>query len=213
MKVATKLSLEFMPLFLFFVASAVWDGDFMRPTAVLVVMTAVSLAVTWWVFHQPALMALINAVTGMIAGSATLISHEESFVMMKPTLIGGIYALILLTALLTNKPLFRALLGKTIHLTEDGWRLLTWLWLYYFIFISVLNEYVRMNFDFTDWAFFKVAILVPLTVLYALPQIKLLKKYKPIEEMRAHKCKTQSASSKAKSKINIDSDALREPVS
>ncbi len=213
MKVATKLFLEFMPLFLFFIASALWDGDFMRPTAVLVVMTAVSLAVTWWAFHQPALMALINAVTGMIAGSATLISHEESFVMMKPTLIGGIYALILLTALLTNKPLFRALLGKTIHLTEEGWRLLTWLWLYYFVFISVLNEYVRLYFEFSDWAFFKVAILVPLTVLYALPQIKLLKKYKPAENASAPKYKTRPSSSTVKSHVRMDRDALREPVS
>lgn len=213
MKVAIKLFLEFMPLFLFFVASAVWDGDFMRPTAVLVVMTAVSLAVTWWAFHQPALMALINAVTGMIAGSATLISHEESFVMMKPTLIGGIYALILLVALITNKPLFRALLGRTIHLTEEGWRVLTWLWLFYFVFISVLNEYVRFYYDFPEWAFFKVVILVPLTVLYALPQIKLLQKYKPAEEAHAPKYQTRPVSSTAKSRVRMDSDALREPVS
>jgi intracellular septation protein len=169
--------------------------------------------VTWWAYHQPALMALINAATGIVAGSATLISHEESFVMMKPTIIGGIYALILLVALLTHKPLFRALLGRTIHLTEEGWRVLTWLWLFYFIFISGLNEYVRLYYDFADWAFFKVAILVPLTVLYALPQIKLLQRYKPKEEASAPKYKTKSASSNAKSQININNNALREPVS
>jgi hypothetical protein len=76
-----------------------------------------------------------------------------------------------------------------------------------------LNEYVRLSFDFSDWAFFKVAILVPLTVLYALPQIKLLKKYKPAEAAPAPKYNTRPASSTAKSDVRMDSDALREPVS
>ncbi|MEJ2125528.1 MAG: septation protein IspZ [Alphaproteobacteria bacterium] len=215
MKVVSKLSLEFMPLFLFFVASAVWEGDFMRPTAVLVIMTAVALAVTWWAFHQPALMAIINAVTGMIAGGATLIFHEDTFVMMKPTFIGGIYAAILLAALLTNKPLFRALLGRTIHLTEEGWRVLTWLWLFYFVFITVLNEYVRVNYGFEEWAFFKVAILAPLTVLYAIPQRQLLKKYKPVEEeVVSHTAApVRSASPKTEHNSNASLSALREPVS
>jgi intracellular septation protein len=178
MKLFSKLSLEFAPLVLFFVASAVWDGDFIRPTAVLVVSTAVSLAVMWYFFHQPALMAIINAATGILAGSATLISHEKAYVMMKPTIIGGVYATILMIGLLLNRPLFRTLLGKTLHLTDEGWRVLTWLWFGYFVFISIMNEYVRTHLGFTEWAYFKVFVLVPLTVVYALPQIYLLKRYR-----------------------------------
>jgi intracellular septation protein len=83
-----------------------------------------------------------------------------------------------MTGLLLNKPLFRALLGKTLHLTDDGWRVLTWLWFGYFVFITIMNEYVRTHFSFTHWAYFKVGVLVPLTIAYALPQIYLLKRYR-----------------------------------
>ena len=106
------------------------------------------------------------------------------------------------------------LLGRTLHLTEEGWRVMTWLWLFYFIFVSGLNEYVRLNFEFSEWAFFKVAILVPLTLFYALLQIGLLKRYKPQEDAPNSSSSTsaQTTSTSSKSQPRADSDALREPV-
>jgi intracellular septation protein len=183
MKLLTKLIFEFSPLVLFFLSSAIWEGDFIRPTSVLVVATAFSLVLTWWAFHQPALMAIINAMTGIIAGSITLIANDPMYVQMKPTIIGGTYGVIVLIGLLLNKPLFKVLLGGTIHLTEQGWRVLSWMWIFYFAFITVLNEYVWRHYTFYEWAFFKIAVLVPLTVVYALPQIIILKKYRlPVTE-------------------------------
>jgi intracellular septation protein len=130
------------------------------------------------VLHQPALMAIINALTAIIAGSITLILNDPMYVQMKPTIIGGTYGLIVLTGLLLDKPLFRKLLGGTIHLTPAGWRVLSWMWFFYFAFITVVNEYVWRHYTFNEWAFFKIAILVPLTVVYALPQMLILRKYR-----------------------------------
>jgi intracellular septation protein len=177
-KLVTKLAFEFTPLALFFVASAVWEPDFYRPTTVLVVTTALSLFFMWRLYKQLALMALISGVTGIIAGSITLISGQEKYVEMKPTVISLVFAAILLTGALTKKPLFRMMLGRTIHMTEEGWRILTWLWFFYFMFIVGFNEYVRTHYDFGDWAFFKVFVLMPLTILYALPQVHFLKKHR-----------------------------------
>lgn len=178
MKLATKLIFEFAPLVLFFLASAVWEDDFMKPTTVLVASTVVSLVLTWRVFRQPALMAIINAVTGIVAGSITLILEEPMYVQLKPTIIGGTYGIIIMLGLLLSKPLFKALLGKQIHLNEQGWRVLSWMWVFYFVLITAMNEYVRHYYSFHEWATFKIAVLVPLTVIYALPQIWILKKYR-----------------------------------
>ncbi len=178
MKLLTKLIFEFSPLVLFFLASAVWQDDFIRPTTILVVSTAFALLLTWWVLHQPALMAIINAMTGIIAGSITLIVNDPMYVQMKPTIIGGTYGIIVLLGLILDKPLFRKLLGGTIHLTPQGWRVLSWMWFFYFAFITVLNEYVWRHYTFHEWAFFKIAVLVPLTVVYALPQVLILRKYR-----------------------------------
>lgn len=92
MRLLIKLIFEFTPLFLFFVASTHYT--FFGATIVLMLATAVSLLVTWAVFRQLALMAIITAVTGFIAGSATLVSNDSSYVQMKPTIVCLLFAAI-----------------------------------------------------------------------------------------------------------------------
>lgn len=174
-KLALKMSIEFMPLALFFLSST--EYGFWTSTAVLVVATVFSLALTWILFRQLALMAIITAVTSVGAGSVTLIWNDPMYVQMKPTIVGSIFSIILLTALITREPLFKILLGQNLLLNEEGWRVLTWIWLAYFIFISVLNEYIWRNYSWQFWATFKAFGLMPMTVAYALPQMWLLKRY------------------------------------
>ena len=58
---------------------------------------------------------------------------------------------------------------------------MTWLWFFYFLFVTGLNEYIWRNYSWQFWAGFKAFGLTPLTVLYALPQMILLKRYRPEE--------------------------------
>ena len=175
-KLVVKLALEFLPLALFFLASTKYD--FWVSTAVMMVATAISLAVTWSLFRQLALMAIITAITGFVAGGITLLLEDPSYVQMKPTIVGGVFALILLTGLLFERPLFKVLLGQNLHLNEEGWRVLTVLWFGYFVFISGLNEFIWRNYSWEFWAGFKAFGLMPLTVLYALPQMLLLRRFR-----------------------------------
>lgn len=176
-KLVIKLFIEFMPLGLFFLAST--EYGFWVSTAVLMAATVVSLGATWFLFHQLALMAIITAATSIVAGGGTLIWDDPSYVQMKPTIVGSIFAAILLIGQITDKPLFKRLLGQNLHLTEQGWRVLTWLWFGYFVFITGLNEFIWRNHSWEFWATFKAFGLMPLTVLYALPQMYLLKRYTP----------------------------------
>ncbi len=175
-KLILKLFLEFMPLGLFFLAST--EYDFYVSTTVMMVATVVSLIATWWLFRQLALMAIITAVTSFFAGAITLRLHDPMYVQMKPTIIGLVFASILFTGLVSEKPLFKILLGQNLHLNDEGWRVLTLLWLGYFLFISGLNEYIWRSYSWHFWAAFKAFGLMPLTVLYAVPQMYLLKKYR-----------------------------------
>ena len=94
-------------------------------------------------------------------------------------------------------PLFKILLGQNLMLNEEGWRVLTWLWLAYFIFISVLNEFIWRNYSWEFWATFKAFGLMPMTIAYALPQMWLLKRYHP-HEQSVTKLVNQVASSSMK---------------
>jgi intracellular septation protein len=178
-RLAIKLVLEFMPLGLFFLAST--EYGFWVSTAVMMGATVVSLAATWWLFRQLALMAIITAVTGLVAGGVTLISDDPMYVQMKPTIVGFTFSAILAAGLVLDRPLFKMLLGQNLHLSQQGWRILTWLWLGYFVFISGLNEFIWRNYSWEFWAAFKAFGLMPLTVVYALPQMLLLAKYRPLD--------------------------------
>lgn len=182
-KLAIKLVLEFMPLGLFFLASTKYD--FWVSTAVLMVATVVSLAATWWLFRQLALMAIITAITSVVAGGGTLIWDDPKYVQMKPTIVGFVFAAILLIGQVIRRPLFKTLLGQNLNLTEEGWRVLTWLWFGYFVFISGLNEVIWRNYSWEFWAAFKAFGLMPLTVIYALPQMILLNRYRLNEGERS----------------------------
>ena len=178
-RLVIKLVIEFLPLGLFFLVTTKYD--FAVSTTVFMIATCVSLVVMWYLFHQLALMALITAATGLIAGAVTLGLHDPKYIQMKPTIVSSIFALILFTGLMFRKPLFKLLLGQSLHLTDEGWRVLTWVWFAYFLFIAGLNEYIWRTSTFEFWAAFKAFGLMPLTVLYAVPQMYLLKRYRPEE--------------------------------
>jgi intracellular septation protein len=52
------------------------------------------------------------------------------------------------------------------------------LWFGYFVFISVLNEFIWRNYSWEFWAAFKAFGLMPMTVIYAVPQMYLMRKYR-----------------------------------
>jgi intracellular septation protein len=176
-RLVIKLLIEFMPLGLFFLATLKYS--FNTSTVVLMVATVVSLAATWYLFRQLALMAIITAVTSLVAGSFTLESSNPHYVQMKPTIVGLAFSAIIFVGLLLDKPLFKMLLGQNLHLSDEGWRVVSWLWLAYFLFISGLNEFIWRSYSVHFWAAFKAFGLMPLTVIYALPQMYLLKRYQP----------------------------------
>lgn len=178
-RLVIKLIIEFLPLGLFFLVTTKYD--FVVSTTVFMIATCVSLVVMWYLFHQLALMALITAATGLLAGAVTLGMHDPKYIQMKPTIVSLTFAMILLAGLMFRKPLFKLLLGQSLHLTDEGWRVLTWIWFAYFLFIAGLNEYIWRTSTFEFWAAFKAFGLMPLTVIYAVPQMYLLKRYRPVE--------------------------------
>ena len=70
MKLAVKLMIEFAPLAIFFVVSTHYDPR--TGTAVFMAATVVSVAVMRHLFAQVAMMALITAGTGLVAGAITV---------------------------------------------------------------------------------------------------------------------------------------------
>jgi intracellular septation protein len=172
-----KLVLDIGPLVLFFVANSRF-GIFTATAAFMVAVLA-ALAVSYAITRHIAIMPVVTAVIVLIFGTLTLVLHNETFIKLKPTIIYLLFGGTLLLGLLINRPFLSILFDQMFHLTDEGWRKLTWRWVMFFFALAVLNEIVWRNFSTDVWVSFKLFGVVPLTFLFGALQYPLLTRYHP----------------------------------
>src|SRR3569832_2869273 len=88
-----KLVTEFGPLLVFFVANAKFNL-FVATGAFMLAIVAAMIESYVVVRHVP-IMAIVTGVSVLVFGTLTLVLHDETFIKMKPTIIYGLFALIL----------------------------------------------------------------------------------------------------------------------
>ena len=170
-----KLVLDLGPLLLFFVANSRY-GIF-AATATFMVAVLAALLVSYAMTRRLPIMPVVTAIIVVVFGGLTLILHDATFIKVKPTIIYALFGAVLLGGLYFNKPLLGVVFDSLFHLTEEGWRKLTWRWAIFFFVLAVLNEIVWRSASTNVWVDFKVFGVMPLTFLFAALQTPLLKKY------------------------------------
>jgi intracellular septation protein len=174
-KQAIKLAVEIGPLLVFFVGNSRY-GIF-AGTAAFMAATVVSLAASQILLKRIATMPLITGVFVLVFGGLTLWLQDAEFIKIKPTIVNGLFAAILFGGLLTKRLFLKVVFGDVMQLSEEGWRVLTLRWTLFFVFLALLNELVWRSFSTDTWVAFKVFGIMPITFLFALAQVGILKKY------------------------------------
>lgn len=170
-----RFALDFSPLAVFFIGYRL--HGLMLATALLIALTLISLAVTYWKERKIAPMPLVTGVIVAVFGSMTLILQDEQFIKMKPTIVNALFSSLLLGGVMLKKPLLKWVLGYAISLEEKGWMKLSFRWGLYFAFLALLNEYIWRNYPTDFWVDFKVFGMLALTVIFTLLQLPLMKRY------------------------------------
>ncbi|MBI1204559.1 MAG: septation protein A [Rhodopseudomonas sp.] len=170
-----KLVLDIGPLILFFAANSKF-GIYIATGAFMVAVLA-ALAVAYVLVRRIEIMPLVTAVIVFVFGGLTLVLHDDLFIKLKPTIIYLLFGGALLGGLYFNKPLLGLLFDSVFHLTEEGWRKLTWRWALFFLLLAVVNEVVWRTQSTDFWVSFKLFGVVPLTFLFGALQYPLLMKY------------------------------------
>jgi intracellular septation protein len=148
-----KLATELGPLIVFFAANAKFDL-FVATGAFMVAIVA-SIIVSYVVVRHVPLMALVSAAIVLVFGGLTLFLHNETFIKMKPTIIYGLFGLVLGGGLLFGKSFIAIMFDQMFNLTPAGWRALTFRWALFFFVMAVLNEVIWRTQSTDFWVAFK----------------------------------------------------------
>ena len=108
---------------------------------------------------------------------ADLVLHDETFIKMKPTIVYLLFAAVLRGGLLFGRCFIAIVFDQMFDLTADGWRKLTMRWALFFLAMAVLNEIIWRTQTTDFWVAFKVFGVIPLTMVFAISQMPLVKRY------------------------------------
>ncbi|GGI76568.1 putative intracellular septation protein A [Polymorphobacter multimanifer] len=168
-----KFAVDLGPLLVFFIANKI--GGLFVATAAVMVATAIAMAFSWFRERHISVMTIVSAVIITVFGALTLWLKDETFIKMKPTLIYGLFAVVLLGGLARGRSYLQLVLGSAVpDLPEAMWRKLTLNWGLFFVGMMGVNEVARRVLVTDDWVSLKVWGLPIATILFALSQARLL---------------------------------------
>jgi intracellular septation protein len=180
----------FIVNFAFGVEAGVWS---------LVGTTVLALVASLIVLKRPPIMPFIAGAVTITFGSLTLLTGDPVWVQIKVTLFNALVSVLLFVGMLRRKYFFEFVFGKTFSYTEQGWLQLTRNVAIFFMITAVANEAVRLGFDDFEiatpsgwqwlvnkpildgldiWMIFKLFVVMPLTSMYLVWQVRLMQKYR-----------------------------------
>ena len=175
MKSIYKLLIDIGPLAVFFIFYT--RSGLQASILPLMIATVIAVLFSYILEKKIPIMPTVGAGIVLIFGGLTIYFDNEVFIKMKPTIINLIFAIILYGGMLVKKPLLKILLGAALRLEEEGWRILTYRWIGFFIALAVLNEIVWRTQTTDIWVNFKVFGILPITFIFTMTQFPLIKKY------------------------------------
>lgn len=145
----------------------------------LIVATVISIIIMYCFEKKISPMPIIGAVLVSVFGGLTIYFDNKVFFYMKPTIINILFALILMYGkFFLKKSLLQLLLENSIKLKDEGWKILTDRWIYFFIFLAFLNEMVWRTQSEEIWVQFKVFGILPITFIFTIFQIRIIEKFR-----------------------------------
>ncbi len=123
-------------------------------------------------------MLWVSLVIIVLFGGATIYFHDEQFIKLKPTVLYGCFALVLLgSQLVLKKNLMKSMMGGQLSLPDPIWTKLNLAWGLFFTLMGALNLYVAFNFPLEFWVNFKLFGFLGLMIAFVILQSFYLSRY------------------------------------
>ena len=173
-----KFVTDFGPLLIFFIFYYQSGLDLSVAIPPLIIATLISLSVIYLLERKIPFIPLTSGIVITFFGGLTLYFDNPIFIYMKPTVVNILFALVLIFGKFFSKePLLKKLFKNSFKLLDEGWNKFNDRWILFFFFLAILNEIVWRTQSEEFWVNFKVWGLLPISFLFTVSQIPLIKKY------------------------------------
>jgi len=174
-----KFITDFGPLLIFFVVYSKSGKNLSTAIPPLIFATIIAVLISYIVEKKIPYVPLIGGIIISVFGGLTLYFNNPVFLYMKPTIINVLFGLALnFERFFTKEPILKKMLGKSMSLSDEGWKMLTVRWMFFFFSLALLNEYVWRTQTEEFWVNFKVWGILPITFIFTAFQIFLINKHK-----------------------------------
>lgn len=167
---AMKFLFDLFPVILFFGAYSI-SRDIYIATGTAIAATFAQVIYSWVRHRKVDAMLWVSLVLISVLGGATLIFHNKTFILWKPTALYWFFACALLGGKwVKDINLIEKMMGAQISLPQPVWQRLLRAWVAFFAIMGVLNLFVAFQFSEDIWVNFKVFGTLILTLIFVILQ-------------------------------------------
>jgi len=120
---------------------------------------------------------IVTGVLVVIFGGLTLALHNQTFIQLKPTVLYLFYAVAIGVSVLIRQNIWKLFFGHVFVLPDRIWTILALRWAVFFVFMGLLNEYIRNTQTLQFWVNSRIFIVFPLIFLFAALNAPITLKY------------------------------------
>ena len=174
-----KFITDFGPLLVFFTFYYKSEKNLTVAIPPFIVATIIALVIVWFLEKKIPMVPLLGGILITLFGGLTIYFDNPIFIYIKPTIINILFGIGLLVGkFFTDEPLLKKMLGKSLSLSDEGWKILNLRWVYFFFGLAILNEIVWRTQSAEFWVNFKVWGILPITIIFTAFQLSLITKFK-----------------------------------
>lgn len=162
-----KLFFEMFALIAFF-ATYYFTKNMFLATEVCIVASWISLITYRLKYKVIPKNVWLSAILITAFGGLTIILHNKTFVMLKPTVLFWILGFGLILGQLLGRNSLEMMLKNEICIPHHLYKSLNIAWGIFFIIMGALNLYIALNFSEAVWVNFKVFGSMTLTIIFAI---------------------------------------------
>jgi len=171
-----KVLFDLFPVILFFIGFKLYD--IFIATAIAIGATIALIIYSKLKHGKVEKMLMINGIIISVLGGITLLLHDKTFIMWKPTVLYWLLATALLISnVFFKKNLIQQMMGKMLNPPSPTWNKLNWLWVVFLIGLGFLNLYVAFNYSENTWVNFKLFGVTSMMFIFMIAQTLFLKEY------------------------------------